>query len=385
MLFDSTLRQDLSRSFYATLLVLVTIVLTMMLIRTLGQAAGGQVAPQDVILLMGYTVLGYLPTLLTLSLFIGVVMTLGRMYRDSEMAVWFASGVSLWRFLRPIGRMSFAVLLGVAVLVLGVWPWVNQRTELLKAQFEQRSDLSRVAPGQFQTSRDGSRVFFMERDDQNSRVGRQIFIVTQQGQTEAVTTAKSGRIESNSEQSVLILERGQRNEQSGEQSREQSRESSQAQRAPQTQSASVDQGDKTLASFEEQRVVLQNRSPQQAQTLPAKARHTLDLLREPTALHQGELAWRVGLILGTFNLTLLAVGLSATQPRRASNWNLLLALLSFVVYYNVINLAQAWVAGGRWSLFSALVLTHGSVLMGAVFLLWWRQTTHASWRGWFSR
>ena len=53
MLFDSTLRRDLARNFGATLVVILTIVLTMMLIRTLGLAAGGQVAPQDVVLLLG--------------------------------------------------------------------------------------------------------------------------------------------------------------------------------------------------------------------------------------------------------------------------------------------------------------------------------------------
>ena len=53
MLFDTTLRKDLARSFGGTLVVILTIVLTMMLIRTLGQAAGGVVAPQDVVLLLG--------------------------------------------------------------------------------------------------------------------------------------------------------------------------------------------------------------------------------------------------------------------------------------------------------------------------------------------
>jgi len=82
MLFDSTLRKDLARSFGATLIVLLTIVLTMFLIRTLGQAALGRVAPQDVVLLLGYVALGHLPTMLALSVFIAVVATLGRMYRD---------------------------------------------------------------------------------------------------------------------------------------------------------------------------------------------------------------------------------------------------------------------------------------------------------------
>ena len=77
MLFDTTLRRDLSRTFGGTLAVILTIVLTMMLIRTLGQAAGGVIAPQDVVLLLGYTALGHLPTMLALSLFIAVVVCLG--------------------------------------------------------------------------------------------------------------------------------------------------------------------------------------------------------------------------------------------------------------------------------------------------------------------
>ena len=151
MLFDTTLRRDLSRTFGGTLAVILTIVLTMMLIRTLGQAAGGVIAPQDVVLLLGYTALGHLPTMLALSLFIAVVVCLGRMYRDSEMAIWMASGVPLTRFVAPVLRMSWIVLLVVALLVLFVWPWGNRQSTDLRDRYEQRSDLSRVAPGVFQT------------------------------------------------------------------------------------------------------------------------------------------------------------------------------------------------------------------------------------------
>ena len=54
MLFDSSIRKELARSFGATLVVLVTVVMTMMLIRTLGQASKGSVSPSDVMLVMGY-------------------------------------------------------------------------------------------------------------------------------------------------------------------------------------------------------------------------------------------------------------------------------------------------------------------------------------------
>ena len=135
MLFDSTLRREVSRNFGATLVVILTIVLTMMLIRTLGQAAVGEVAPQDVVLLLGYVALGHLPTMLALSLFIAVVASLSRMYRDSEMTIWFASGVGLTRFVRPVLAVSWPVLLVIGLVALFVWPWQNQHSVELKERF----------------------------------------------------------------------------------------------------------------------------------------------------------------------------------------------------------------------------------------------------------
>lgn len=95
MLFHSSLRKDLARNFGATLVVLVTIVITIILIRTLGQASRGSVNPSEVLLVMGFSVLSQLTTIITLSLFIAVVATLSRMYGDSEMVIWFSSGQGL--------------------------------------------------------------------------------------------------------------------------------------------------------------------------------------------------------------------------------------------------------------------------------------------------
>ena len=348
MLFDSTLRRDLSRSFVATLVVILTIVLTMMLIRALGQAAGGAVAPQDIVLLLGYTALGHLPTMLNLSLFIAVVATLGRMYRDSEMAVWFASGVGLTRFVRPVLRTAWPVLLLVALLTLFVWPWGNRNSTELKDRYERRSDLSRVAPGQFQTSGDGRRVFFIERGSDEGRTGRNVFILQSEERSEAVTSARSGTIEMQGDDRFLRLEAGQRNE--------------------------VDRasGEKTLARFETYRVLVGERALSSAD-LPPRARGTTELLLSANPRFQGELTWRIGLALGGANLVLLGVGLAATNPRRVGNWNLLFALLAFVVYFNLINLSQAWVANGRYEMGEILLAMHGSVFVLALALLWWRE------------
>ena len=130
MLFHSSVRKELARSFGATLVVLVTIVMTMTLIRTLSLASRGSVNPREVLMVMGYTVLGYLPPILTLCLFASIVGTLSRMYRDSEMVIWFAAGRGLSAFLPPLFRFAWPILLVVTGMALVVWPWSVSYTHL---------------------------------------------------------------------------------------------------------------------------------------------------------------------------------------------------------------------------------------------------------------
>lgn len=357
MVFDSTVRRELARSFGATLVVILTIVLTMLLIRTVGQAAKGQVSPQDVVLLLGYVALGNLPTMLALSLFVAIVVTLGRMYRDSEMVIWNCSGAGLARFVRPVLRSTWPVLLVVALLTLFVWPWGNRNGAELRERYAKRSDLSRVTPGVFQTSSDGQRVFFIERDPADPANARNVFILQQRDGLESVTSAQRGRLETEGEDRVLVLQSGQRND------------------------VDLRSGEKALASFEGYRVLADERVSAEASTPPPKTLSTAALLRDPSLRHQGELVWRIGLAFGAANLLLLGIGLSAANPRRATNWNLLFALLTFVVYYNLINLSQAWVAAGRVGLGVALFGLHGAVFALSLALIAWRD--HANvWRLW---
>ena len=249
MLFDSTVRRELARSFGATLVVILTIVLTMFLIRIVGQAASGAVAPQDVVLLLGYVALGHLPTMLALSLFVAIVVTLGRMYRDSEMAIWFASGVGLSRFVRPVLRTSWPVLLVVALLLLFVWPWGNRSSLELRDRYQQRSDLSRVTPGVFQTSSDGRRVFFVERESSRRRQRAQRLHPDAPGRAASRSPRRAaGRLEADGDDRYLVLERGQRND------------------------VDLKNGERTLSSFESYRV------------LASEARGALG--REPAAAHR---------------------------------------------------------------------------------------------------
>jgi lipopolysaccharide export system permease protein len=348
MLFDTTLRKELGRSFGATLIVIMTIVITMFLIRTLGQAAGGSVAAQDVALLLGYLALDNLPTMLSLSLFVAIVSTLTRMYRDSEMVIWFASGVGLFRFISPVLRLAAPLLLLIALLALFVWPWGNRQIAELKGRYERRSDVARVAPGQFQTSADGKRVFFIERDTGEGQSARNVFVLEKREGGESLTAARSGRIEMQGDQRIVVLENGQRSD------------------------LDTASGERKLAQFQTYRIAVGESSTGSLDNLPAKARSTWELLTQPTPRHQGELTWRIGIAIGGINLVLLGIGLAAGNPRRAGSWNLLLALLAFVIYFNAVNLSQAWVSSSRLTIPGSLALVHGGAFVIALSLLWWR-------------
>ena len=349
MLFDSTVRKELARSFGLAFVVILTIVVTMLLVRSLGMAAKGTVAPQHVLLSLGYLALAQLPVMLSLSLFVAVVMSLGRMYKESEMTIWFASGLGLTRFVRPVLTMASPVLVVVTVLMTIVWPWSNDNSAQLREQFEQRSDLSRVAPGQFQTSNDGTRVFFIERDPADESAARNVFIMNNTEHLESVTTSAHGALQYKDNQRVLVLDHGQRND--------------------------VDRrnGDKSVARFQQYQVVVDDEVMRAGGTRPPKARPTLDLLTDRTPQNDGDLAWRFGMILGCVNLVLLGIGISATNPRRASNWNLLFALLAFIVYFNLINLTQTWVVGNKMKLGPALMALHGGAFVVTMLLLLWRE------------
>ncbi len=351
MLFHSSLRKELARSFGATLVVLATIVMTMTLIRTLSQASRGSVNPQEILMVMGYTGLGYLPPILTLSLFIAIVGTLSRMYRDSEMVIWFSAGRGLSAFLNPLFRFAWPVLLVVAALALVVWPWANQQAQELKDRYGSRGDLERVAPGQFQESASGKRVFFLDKDTPDNKSGKNIFIATNEHGKETVTSARSGRIETIGDSQFLVLANGQRLESSGP-------------------------NQLRISEFEEYGNRIGASELAARDDLPVKARSTFALLMEPTPPNLGELAWRLGLGLAALNFVVIAITVSSVNPRAGRSGNLVFALFAFVVYFNLLNLGQSWVSAGRAGFGAFLFGLHGGVLaVGAL----WLAKQHNNW------
>jgi lipopolysaccharide export system permease protein len=357
MLFHSSLRKDLARNFGATLLILVTIVMTIILIRTLGLASRGSVNPSEVLLVMGFSVLGQMTTIITLSLFIASVATLSRMYGESEMVIWFASGQGLGQFIRPLFRFAWPIFVVIGLLSLFVWPWSHQQIQDLRQRYEKRNDVERIAPGQFQESAGGNRVFFIDKDSPGQNWGNNVFVSSRDGRLESVTTASQGRIEFVGPDRFLFLENGQQ------------------------WLTHLDTGETRLTQFERYQLLIDTDSAPVGGLINSRQSTTLQLIQQPTLNNQAELAWRVGLVFTAVNMVLLALALSAVNPRVGRSYHLGLALFVFVAYYNLLNVGQSWISTGRVSTLDFVFGLHGGVL--AISLTWlFLRHTHWSWRNW---
>ena len=352
MLFHSSIRKEMGRTFGATVVVLATIVMTMLLIRTLSLATRGSVDPAEVMMVLGYTVLGHAPTILTLSLFISIVNTLSRMYRDSEMIIWFSSGQGLGNFVRPLFRFVWPILLVITVLALFAWPWAHQQSQLLSDRFEQRGDLERVLPGQFQESAGGSRVFFVDKDSVEGKTAGEVFIAVNEKGKQVVTSARAGRIENVGPDQFLMLSKGQ-----------------------QLESSTANPGLK-LSEFEQYGVLVNEKSRDEGRAVPPRAISTQDLIMVRTPAYLGELSWRLGLALAATNFVLIGLAVSRVNPRIGRNGNMVFSLFTFILYYNLVNLGLSRITSGGSGFWRYMLVLHGGVFLVTSLLL---VTLHWNW------
>lgn len=348
MLFHSTFRTELSRYFWGTLVILVSIVMTVLLIRTLGQASRGNIDPGEVSLVLGYTVLGNMHTIITMALYIAAVATMSRMYADSEMVIWQSSGKSSSGLVQPALVFAAPVLVIVAGLALVVWPWTNAQTHEIRDRYEKRGDLERVKPGQFQESASGNRVFFIDKDSPSDLEGTHIFIAAQEKGLQTITSARTGKVEFKGEDRYLVLNDGQRIEIN-----------------PAKDEIKVIEFQQHGAKLGEN--VLELGEVEAQSTMP------WDLLKNPLPVNLGELTWRIGLALGAFNLILLGVAIPYVNPRTGRTGSLVMAMLTFFIYYNLINFSRNAVSSGHWNMVSMLFTLHTPVLLLSLLGLWWRR------------
>ena len=349
MIFRRSIVAELTSTASAVFTVLFSIIFSVGLVRILGQAAGGRVDNQAVFELVALTALTWLPIMLMLTLFIAVLMTLTRAYRDSEMVVWFTSGKSLTAWVMPVLRFAWPIVVSIALLALFVTPWSNAQIEESRERFEQRDDVSRVAPGRFIESGSAGRVFFVESVDLLDGQVRNVFVSMQSGGREALIVAAKGLIEvAKNGDRFLVLEQGRRYE------------------------GTPGQLEYRTMEFDRYAIRLESRADQPIGERRAKTLTLMQLINDPTRLNLAEIMWRVGLPVAALLLTLIAIPLAYVNPRVGRSVNLIVAVLLFAIYLNVLNTVQAFVQQGRLAFGIGWWVVHALVLALLIVLFWRR-------------
>ena len=354
MIFQRALRRELLSTAGAVFTTLFTITITVMLIKILGQAAGGKIASSDVIALIGFQALNYLPIILILTGYISVLLVVTRSYQDSEMVVWFASGLSLTRWIAPVLWFGLPIVVLTAILSFVATPWANTQSAEYRERFEKREDLSKVAPGKFQESASANRIFFVEGLSGDSNKVKNVFINTQTAGKNSIVIAKEGMVEQDDKgDKFLILSQGRRYDST-------------------LNDATNVQTDFRIMEFERYGTLVASQSQALSGDKSSRALPTSELLKTPNNFNMGELLWRMSLPLMALCLMLLAIPLSFVNPRVGRSASLIIALLLFVTYSNMVSFFQATVVQGRMSFLMAWWPVHLVVLGIILFLFSWR-------------
>jgi len=359
MIFQRAVRREFTQAAVGVFVALFAILLTTHLIRLLGQAAAGQVAPEAVAALLGFAAMGSLPVLLSLTVFMAILLTLSRSYRDSEMVVWFASGQPLTAWIRPVLTFALPVVVTIALLSLLISPWA------LKVSAEYRQKLSgqggdetaQVSPGAFKEASSSERVVFVEAVADDASVVRNIFVSSRQQEKLGVMMAAKGHAEQmENGDRFMILENGRRYE--------------------------VTPGipEFRVLDFARYALRVDTKESQGIEKTPRNT-STRELVKNGSPLHKAELLWRIGVPLSALVLSLLAIPMSFVNPRAGRSANMILALLTFTIYSNLLSISQAWVAQGRLSFETGWWLCH--IVMAALLpLLFFRRIAVFSFLRW---
>jgi len=339
MIFRRSLLREMANLAVAAFLTLYLVALTTRLVRLLGQAAGGKIPSDAVLAFLGFYSLQALPVLLSLTLFIAVLLTLSRLWRDSEMIVWLASGVSFADCVRPVLAFAAPIIGVIAVFTFAVSPWAVAMSERYRARLDARHDIARVEPGVFGESRWRERTFFVESVAGDLTSVRNVFVHTVQHGRTGVTMSEHGHTETSaSGDRFLVLTRGRRYE------------------------AVPGEAEYRVMEFERYAIRIMPREGEEP-VPSAKALTTMALVAQPIAAHLGELVWRIGIPVSALLLALAAIPLSVVNPRAGRSVNLVLALLVYVTYANLLSVAQARVAQGKLAFATGLWVVHAAMLV----------------------
>ncbi len=345
-IIDHYLIREVTYPLMAIFTGLVVIFITFSLSRFLVDADAGLLQPAEVAQLTMLKSIISLDVLLPLSLFLGVMTGLGRLYSDSEIYAMRASGISEARLLRPLMRL--ALVLAILVGLLSTWarPWAYTQSYEIKARAEASAETGRIRAARFYDYGEHDRTVFIERIAENGRDLDGVFVRTRKGDDLQIITATKGEFEYFFKPmfhrlkllDARILKK-------------------------------VKDGTDLSGQFGSFSLFLPAQSPKPPSYM-VKAASTNKLRQSSDSIDRAEFQWRLSTPVSALLLALAAIPLSRSQPRKGRYARMLLALGIYAVYFNLLDVSRSWVEQGSsnyiWWVPGLLSLVVASLYLPAV-------------------
>ncbi|SFR08990.1 MULTISPECIES: LPS export ABC transporter permease LptF [unclassified Enterobacter] len=327
MIIIRYLVRETLKSQLAILFILLLIFFCQKLVRILGAAVDGEIPTNLVLSLLGLGVPEMAQLILPLSLFLGLLMTLGKLYTDSEITVMHACGLSKAVLVKA--AMVLALLTGIvaAVNVMWVGPWSARHQDEVLAEAKANPGMAALAQGQFQQATDGNSVLFIESVD-GSRFN-DVFLAQIRPKGNArpsVVVADSGELAQRKDGSqVVTLTKGTRFE------------------------GTALLRDFRITDFQDYQAIIGHQTvaldPDDTEQMDMRTLINADPARHKRAT--AELHWRLTLVFTVFMMALMVVPLSVVNPRQGRVLSMLPAMLLYLVFFLLQTSLKSNAAKGK--------------------------------------
>ena len=352
-LIDRYLFREVTASCLLVLLVMFVILMSNQFAVVLGDAAGRELPREAVFIVFGLSALRYLSLLAPVAVFLGIMLALARLNRDSETAALNSCGIGPSEMMMPIGLMTLMVAAATAWLTLISAPASMRQIEAIRYEAREALELHAIEPGRFIQSDADNAVLYAERVEgefvygvfwSNEIDGRVVVIVAESGRRieDPVTGALS-----------FVLNNGTRTE------------------------GVPGQLDFSVMEFREHGLPIRMSDG-------SGFEESIEMLSVPRLLASGdpqasaEFQERIAAPLSLIILALLAVPLSRSSPREGRYARVGVGLLVYFIYANLLSVARVWVERDAVPGWLGMWWVHGSIAVVALVLF-------ARDAGWFAR
>ncbi len=340
---DKMIVKDLLKTLIAVLSVIVIIIVSRKFIKVLAHAIDGSISNEIVLSLLGLKTVIAISAFLPASIFMAILMVIGRMYRDQEMTVVAAAGGGVFITYHAVFLLVFPLSIVAAGLSMFASPWAESQMLLLMHEDQKIADIRGIAAGRFSEYSHGDLVFYTEDIDADKRM-HNVFVQNRKGDKLGIVNAKYGRLKNLPGGLYLILEQGER-----------------VQGVPGELNFIIE-------NFEEYAVRIEK-----ATTAIRKRRYAMpsgELWSSGYFLDAAEIQKRLTIPLGVIFLSFLAVPLAKLSPRGGVYGSLLVAFAIYFVYGNLKRVAHSWVVNEIMPLWTGFFWVYGLLfLLGGAMLI----------------